>query len=139
MLYEFPPRLDPIGIDPDRLDAAVRLVRRYARWMHPHRFVLPYGWWPTRDGGCVLFDRHYRPLFRLARDGLVLDCRSDEAISTIGRPIYTHGDMTSPIGDRLTRRSLALIIAGFRLESEITRRAQLAKRKALPRRWRAAR
>lgn len=138
MLYEFPPRLDPLRIDPDLLDATERLVRRYARLERLYRFVLPYGWWRTRDGGCVLFDRHYRPLFRLARDGRAVKCPSDEEINTIGRPIYIHRDMTSPIGDRRTRNSIAIVIAGLRLESEIVRRAELAKRNALPRRRRGA-
>lgn len=130
MLYKFYPEPNPKSVEPERLAAALKLVNRSASiWLTKPNKALPYGWWLTRNGDRILFDRGYRPLLRLAKDGEVLDCRPDDRIPHI-REEWLYGGHTSLYRDAGAREDLAVLIAAFHLEDDIARRSTMKGRHA---------
>lgn len=104
----------------------IRLIRRKSVW-----WLCPYGWWQEDDDSYVIFDRAYRPIFRVHLNGDAEIVRSDEFIQYRTQRWLHRGFGSRP--DDNTKCIVVDLIARYNLAPELRRRRELLRRGQLPR------
>lgn len=93
--------------------------------------LCPYGGWTEICGTRVIFDRAYRPIVRIFSDESTEIVPPDEFIKYKNQQYFHRGFGLSPSAE--TREIVTRLIARYDLVSELQRRRELLRRKALPR------